>query len=77
MGIDPPAEQKPHDEGKVDFTCRPTVLTGADDHGGRTRVWVEVICDYHDETYLCGHHHRQWGPVSRCMANHVAISGTN
>ena len=56
METDPPTEQKPHDEGKVDFTCRPTVLTGADEHGGRQRQWVEVVCDYHDETFLSDDH---------------------
>jgi len=64
--------QKPEDPGRVDFTCRPVVLSGADEHKDRTRRWVEVVCDMHDGAWFCGHHHRQWGPVSRCMASHVA-----
>lgn len=72
----PKEPQQPHDPSKVDFTCRPILREGADTHKEQTRRWVQVICYSHDDLWLCGHHHRQWGPVSRCMTKHVETSGT-
>ena len=54
---------------RIEFTCRPHAVLEVD---GRVR-WIEVECWAHPtgSVFHCGHHHRRWGPVARCMNRHV------
>ncbi len=59
------------DRTLIEFDCRPVVEAQTGTFPDGVRNWVEVLCLGHDDLWACGHHHRQWGQVARCMDRHV------